>query len=227
MNCCFSTNHYKEILESLKENNYEIKRIMDYTGKEKKAIFLRHDVDFSLEMAYDMANIEYDSGIKSSYMIYLHSEMYNALSPKGMGMIRSIYDMGHEIGLHAEGTNFIQEENKILEYIFKGNVFNYTFHLPGLRQRLESFKYIRNAMKLPLKYISDSGRNWRELCLCKHINKDKLLHVLVHPEWWITNAGTREGSVAKLWMYQDSKTQREIEEVKQLLVNYVRDDLKQ
>jgi hypothetical protein len=34
-----------------------------------------------------------------------------------------------------------------------------------------------------LKYISDSGRNWRQECMCHHIGVDDKMQILVHSEW--------------------------------------------
>jgi hypothetical protein len=34
-----------------------------------------------------------------------------------------------------------------------------------------------------LKYISDSGRNWRQERMCHHIGVDDKMQILVHSEW--------------------------------------------
>src|ERR1044072_7356215 len=99
LNCSFTLQHYKECIELAKDKGYSIIPVKDY-DKQKKVILLRHDIDFSLEYAYEFANIEYDLGVCSSYYVYLHSPTYNALSPKSMEMIKAMKDMGHEIGLH-------------------------------------------------------------------------------------------------------------------------------
>ena len=235
MKCEFSLEHYKECIELAKDKGYMILPIKHYNDpnyhqypKNSKTILLRHDVDFSLEYAYELANFEYDLGINSSYYIYLHSELYNALSPKSMGMIREMKDMGHEIGLHTEGTNYIMFEEELLDKIFnKPTITSYTSHLWNLRKPLIIPSLTNPQTDIKIKYISDSGRNWREGCMCNHIGKINKLHILIHPEWWVSNGVTREDAVHKLWQSNLQSLVRNMTDIKQMLVEYVRDDLKQ
>ena len=227
MKCEFSLAHYKECIELAKDKGYTITTARNFKEQiNKQVILMRHDVDFSLEYAYELANFEYDLGIKSSYYIYLHSELYNALSPKSMKMIKEMQGMGHEIGLHTEGDSYIYGEEKVLNELV-GSIVTYTHHLADLRLYV-GIPYLTDPqINIKIKYISDSGRNWREGCLCQHIgNKDKL-HILVHPEWWVSNGVTREDAVHKLWQSQLQTTVRNMTDIKQILVDYVRDDLKQ
>src|ERR1051325_7969040 len=153
LNCSFTLQHYKECIELAKDKGYYFIRASDYKDQDEKIILMRHDIDFSLEYAYELANIEYDLGIFSNYYVYLHSPTYNALSPKGMEMIKQMKGMGHEIGWHGEGTNYLQDEDKILSQITGEGVKTWTFHLPGLTKELSIG--LDNPNDLKLKYISD------------------------------------------------------------------------
>jgi len=233
MHCGFNIDHYKEIVTKARDEGYLICPIKDYQLNEKhrkKIILLRHDVDFSLEFAYELANIEYDLGVCSTYHIYLHSPTYNALSPKSIKMIKEIKDMGHEIGLHAEGDTFdssIQNEDRLLEFMIGDNIRTYSNHLWNLRKTLKIPYLIHPNNLTKYHYISDSGRNWREDCLCKNIGKHNRLHVLIHPEWWVTQADTRAQAVNRLWLSLEHALVKEVQEIKEMLIKYVKEDLKQ
>jgi len=42
-----------------------------------------------------------------------------------------------------------------------------------------------DASNIKIKYISDSGRNWRENCFCQHIGKFDNIQILIHPLHWV------------------------------------------
>ena len=225
MNCGFTLNHYKEIIELAKDEGYTITPTIGYLDELKKPLLLRHDIDFSIEMAYEMANFEYDLGICSSYYVMLHSPTYNALAPDSIEMIRQMYKMGHEIGLHYDSRYSMSFETDILSRINMKAIYSYTQHAPGLTKK-EEYQTLVDPNDLDLKYISDSGRNWREGCVCQHIGKDKKLHVLIHPVWWITESKDRQDAIHKLWLSFQDKTVKDVKDIKQLLYEYYRDDLK-
>ena len=229
MNCGFTLEHYKECIESAKDKGYTIIPIREYQdnkAKVKKVILMRHDVDWSLEYAYELANIEYDLDVRSSYYIYMHSELYNTLSPKSMEMLRQMVGMRHEIGLHTEGTNYLNNERDVLSDITNNLVHSYTFHLPGLRDDIR-FSHLLNPQDIEIKYISDSGRHWREGCMCEHIGKEDKLQILTHAEWWCTKSSSRDDGVNKLWQSQLQTLVRNMTDIKQQLAEYARDDIKQ
>ena len=222
MKCEFSLTHYKECIELAKDRGYKIKRVKDHyfdSLNGKKVILLRHDVDFSLEYAYELANIEYDLGVKSSYYIYLHSELYNPLSPKSMGMIKSIVDMGHEIGLHYDSRYDVGEEDIFLSRIAQDPIDSVGHHWPASNQFL-NYNYLLNPNKLEYKYISDSGRNWRDGCLCENIGKYGKLHVSMHPEWWVSGGVDRWQAINNMYQSYEATLSRNITDVRNMIKDY-------
>jgi hypothetical protein len=223
LKCEFSLLHYKEIIETARDKGYIITPIRKYTDSNVKQILLRHDVDFSLEFAYDLANIEYDLGVESSYYVLLHAETFNVLAPKSMGIIETMSKI-HEVGLHYDSRYSLSHEVDILSSIARKPITSYTQHVPTLSSK-EVYQGLINPNELDFTYISDSGRNWREGCICQHIGKQKKLHVSMHPEWWVTNSKNREDMIHQLQMQQLNKANKNITEIKQMLYEYYRDDL--
>ncbi|MCL7414299.1 MAG: hypothetical protein M8353_11935 [ANME-2 cluster archaeon] len=66
---------------------------MDCTDK---CIILRHDVDRAIGRAQDMAQLEYECGITSTYYFRHTKDVFRP------DIMRKIADMGHEIGFHYE-----------------------------------------------------------------------------------------------------------------------------
>ena len=73
MSCDFTLAHYRELLEAA--DDYEWATF----DREPRAgdLFLRHDVDLSLEAALAMARIEHERGARASYFLMTESRFYN------------------------------------------------------------------------------------------------------------------------------------------------------
>lgn len=219
MPCEFSKQHYFDTLLKAKDLGYEIKRVCDYSD-DKKVILLRHDIDFSLDYAHKLATYEERFGIKSSYYVYLHTQTYNALSPEGMDIIRKIKKLGHEIGLHYDSRYDLKYEDAVLADINKEkDIKSYTQHNPSMTK---SFHFL-DPNDVKIKYISDSGRNWREGCFCKWIGKEDKLHVLVHPIWWVGNGNSRAEIVHNMILDTKKNIDKAHGDIKQMYVEYERE----
>jgi len=183
LSCNFGIAHYFETLNAYHDAGYSITPVSDYFQGHtfNKHILLRHDVDLSLDYALELALLEKDNGIKATYYILLHSGLYNSAEILGTEKIRDIRRAGHEIGLHVDSRYYLgQIEFSLLEHIAQCDVTTWCHHLVTLTPALDM---PRNASTIPYKYLSDSGMNWREGCMCKHINEYDKLQILVHPCW--------------------------------------------
>ncbi len=206
--CGFSFDHYGYILGQLLQTSFEF---LFFTDKPKtdRFIFLRHDVDRSLEKALAMANWERQLGVKSTYFVRLHSRYYNCFSFPGLKALREIMAAGHEIGLHTEfydlakifgddGMEVFAREKRILEDILERPVRVFSphrtsgstntdeihRHLKVLRTNHDMLCTFDERFQRDVKYISDSSGIWREGCPCGYLNDFSRLQILIHPIWW-------------------------------------------
>ena len=77
---------------------------------------LRHDIEFSIDRALEMARIEHeDLNVHSTYTVQLRNNTYNALSQKNIEAIQEIESMGHYIGLHQHPP--MMEDEVLVDYI--------------------------------------------------------------------------------------------------------------
>jgi hypothetical protein len=65
---------------------------------EDGAIFVRHDVDLSLEAAVTMAEAEADLGVRATYFLMTESVFYNLASPVGVRALARLRELGHAVG---------------------------------------------------------------------------------------------------------------------------------
>jgi hypothetical protein len=172
-------------------------------GLEKDiGFFFRHDVDISLKKAVEMAEFESKNGIKSTYYILLSSPYYNALEAENLQRIRTLRELGMNIGLHYDNSIKVQDANQCSsEIIIQLGILQHhigeleeksvTFHKPfrgadinGETVNLLNLSNIYSPnFDRRFKYISDSGHNWRENPY-DIINTNNMVHINTHPEWY-------------------------------------------
>jgi len=198
-NCKFTLQHYKEVLSYAKKQ-YTFQTFSEYVNspKQSHAILLRHDVDYSIDKAFEMAKLESSLGIKSTYFVLLRASFYNPYSPTNTSHLKKILELGHEIGLHYDSTELskekfpykkLKEEINQLEQIIDHKIFVIAQHNPTISPKLnkipEKFLDVRESKIFKsIPYISDSVKNWRAGCMCNHIGKETILQILIHPIWW-------------------------------------------
>ena len=216
MGCDFSLDHFEEILTLVRER-YEALTFREWTlgGARTPRVFIRHDVDHSLRLASQMARVEAKLGVRSTYFIQLHSDLYAAATPAGASMVRDLVALGHEIGLHYDTGYYLSAERDpsaafeadlaLLSRLAGTPVVSAAKHNPidtpaarDLASRVKFDPYSEAFMR-GLKYISDSSMKWREGCACEHLARGRELQVLLHPVWWLVEGPTLEAKVRQSW----------------------------
>jgi hypothetical protein len=159
----FSINYYRDILESAKNNGYELLSIRDYVLNKaakfsQKIVLIRHDLDDKPQRLNAILDVEADLGIRSSIYVLVHTNTYNFLSVPVLQSLRHAESMGFEIGLHSNFVEFaklldakpddiLAKEIKILRCHFQidgiacHRNIDYMFNsLPYLEEKWPSFK---------------------------------------------------------------------------------------
>lgn len=207
----FTYSSYKKMLVLLKENSFKICNYETYQDS-YRSVILRHDIDFSLKTALQLAELEYKQGIQSTYFILLATPFYNPFHRKSRNIIETIRDMGHAIGLHFDEANyFISNKEELINHVereiailSKGldmDIKSVSMHRPS-KWVLEAdvhFPSVINSYSKEFfkdfKYLSDSRMNWRE-DVYQVIQSDLYdrLHILTHPIWY----GEKERSMKEI-----------------------------
>lgn len=111
----FTLTKYKELCQVIVSSEYTPLTVHEYLTQEylDKCIILRHDVDRVAKRALDMARLEHEYNIVSTYY-FRHTE--DVFHPE---VIREIADMGHEIGFHYEVMDKAKGDTEKAIDIFK------------------------------------------------------------------------------------------------------------
>lgn len=202
----FTEVNYRRLLKILAKKYTSVSYDYSVICNHSRELLLRHDVDFSLNRALSLAQIENEEGVRSTYFIYPHCEFYNIWESSQYEIIREIAMLGHDIGLHfdhqfysrTKDLDFEQlavNEKNFLENIFDVKISAISFHNPETNGTLgldsDYYGGMVNAysktIKDTYKYCSDSNGYWRYDRLEDVIISDKYdkLHILLHPEWWV------------------------------------------
>ncbi len=133
-NVDFSLSAYKNLLLTLKDNGYTFMTFENWCENKpnKKLVIIRHDVDLLPFNSLATAKIEAEMNIKSTYYFRFLKKSNNPV------VIKSIVELGHEIGYHYEELS-----------VFKGNIQKSYDHF---KKMLEYFRHF-----YPVKTISMHG----------------------------------------------------------------------
>lgn len=195
--------HYADILNKLKDHSFACILYGEYDpqANQDRLVILRHDLDASIRYAHQIAEVETNKSMKSTYFVWLTSPFYNVMDKESLKLLKDISDMKHDIGLHFDVSAYagitdvepaIRREVNILSEMIERPVQTFSFHRP-ISTLLEADLHIPGFINAysrtffkDFKYISDSNHHWREGCVCNHLNNARL-HILTHPIWWTWN----------------------------------------
>ena len=105
-----SYSEYRKILKRMRETG----RLCSFEEAQSRDSFivLRHDIEFSIPKALQMALIERRSGVKSVYYVQTGNRAYNPFASENLVLLRMIAMLGHRIGLHyRQGEGNYQDES--------------------------------------------------------------------------------------------------------------------
>lgn len=185
MACAFTLEHYSEILHAAREGGYRFASFGEPPARGD--LFLRHDVDLSLEAAVEMAELEADEGATTTYLLMTRSVFYNLSSREGEAALARLRELGHQVGLHAVHPHVELDERFDRVVAWHNPEPGYmTLPIEGAMNPMEP-RYFD-----PATYRSDSNHRWRSGCPHEELRARSFpwLQVLVHPELWIYPGAT-------------------------------------
>lgn len=205
----FSFDDYKEIINAIKDKG-TYSTLYEAIGKEK-FIIMRHDVEYSVERARDLAEFEESMGFFSHYFFQCTNNAYNILSLKNKKILKNMHDKGHIIGLHFALNEVsdmkiirknIKREIDMLSDMLEFKIDTFSIHRPSTDSLKENIKLngIINAYQddfftfepnakpesdLRVKYLSDANHIWRYGYPSRDtIFKYDRIQILTHPFAW-------------------------------------------
>jgi hypothetical protein len=178
--CGFDLAHYAELLDAAVAGGYRFVFFDHEPGPGD--LFLRHDVDLSLDAAIHMANREHERGIGATYFLMTRSDFYNLGTRRGELAIHTLRALGHRVGLHGVHPHAALDDrfDPVLAW-----------HTPDPATMSEPVDGAVNVYAPPWfdpgHYRSDSNQHWRNGCPHDDLRAGRFdwLQLLVHPEIWV------------------------------------------
>ncbi len=208
---------YCNFIDSFKKNEYKFIFFDQLKIEKYGQVILRHDVDFHPSYALEMAKLESQCNIKSTYFFLVRNNMYNLLSKENTEIIKEIKSLGHRISLHFDSeiyediNNGFQLEVQIFNKIFDESINIISYHRPPkkiLTREIEinNFKttYDDEFFK-EIKYFSDSSGVFKygNPVNSEEFQQNKTMQILIHPIWWISEGNNRLDKI--LWHKKKQK----------------------
>jgi hypothetical protein len=205
MSCAFTLDHYRELLDAARAGGYRFATFDAPPGRGD--LFLRHDVDLSLDAALRMAELEADAGATATYFVMTESVFYNLASKEGVAALGRLRALGHRVGLHAVYPNARLDER------FDPVV---AWHNPDPEYMSAPIGGAVNVMQDgwfdPATYRSDSNQRWRSGCPHEELRSGAFawLQLLTHPEIW-AYPGATMGETMRAML--DAERERRLEQL--------------
>ncbi|MEN8220524.1 MAG: hypothetical protein ABFS56_30080 [Pseudomonadota bacterium] len=189
----FSLSGYQKLISRAKKT-LRVAEIDDHD----LGLILRHDVDLSWDMAYQMSRVEKELGVVSTYYVLLTSPYYNPLTKEIREQAEQMLGEGFEIGLHFDPEAYdcgdeqylierLENEVNILESVYGFKIRSYSMHNPSKHGKFIKINGLIDAYRADIfndeSYISDSCFSFRgkkpEVMIEK--SKQRLVCFLTHP----------------------------------------------
>jgi len=195
----FSYDCYVSLINKLKKY-YKIVLVSDAENTKGKVCVLRHDVDLSISKALEIAKLEHENGIVSTFYFLVHSKMYDIFDSKNVSLVKTIISYGHEIGLHYDESLYkddleielnVKNEISKIENFYHIKIKSVSMHRPSQKTLTANYSF-SNLINLygslffkKYFYVSDSRMNWKSdpFLLCDDFGPDKV-QLLIHPIWY-------------------------------------------
>jgi hypothetical protein len=217
----FSFEEYREIIRTYKPI---IKDFKDIDENSINYCLIRHDVEFLLERALVIAEIDHDEGIKSSFFIQVMNSAYNPLSTRNKSILSQIDRLGHNIGLHLYSSHIeendtsqmiaeLESQVQILQLCIEKKVDRFSFHRPpswalGIDFSKHTnlinaygplyFELIKNnEMPKKIKYFADSNHKWNYGHPLE-TNNYNAFQLCLHPDEWLEEGGDETENFTKI-----------------------------
>jgi len=162
-------------------------------------VILRHDIDFSLRCAVEMAYLDKQAAATSTFFVLMTAPYYNPLAEDGVRAIREIAGLGHECGLHYDCTGFelLSSEERVkrvdlmartLEDATGVPIRTIAQHKPARSPIRQEFPLYVNAYSAAyfkdIAYFSDIRMMFRVPDVAEFLRQNPRSQALIHPVWW-------------------------------------------
>ena len=179
---------------------FSLERLSRMFAMKHPHVFWRHDVDYSIDCAVEMAAFEKEHGIRSVYFLRVLGEGgYNINNLDVLAKIEEIRGCGHLLGVHVDLK--LQRDVRvwtgqmIKSCIEQTNMATFShdrrvsFHMPphsSLWKKVPGFS-VASEPVWKGRYIADSRGAFKHEQPEERLERKDQIQINLHPEWWFLN----------------------------------------
>ena len=192
---------YKDFINEFLLNGYRVVMFDSLDLSKKNQLILRHDIDFDIKAAYEIAVIEHEINVKSTFFFLLRGDFYNLTSSENYDLVKKIESLGHKISLHydieiyTDPKKELIEEIKIFEDFFNAKIDIISVHRPSkdFLKNPNNYFDVSNTYEdkyfEQISYFADSGGRFRfgSPLESPDYKLNHNIQLLTHPIWWTSN----------------------------------------
>jgi hypothetical protein len=216
----FSLDAYHDLLRLAHEKGWKVAAYPEKGSLGPRQILLRHDVDYSVEIALEMARANAALGVHGTFFLLLRSDLYNLWSPRNQELARQIQAAGQSVGLHfaalqpvppneASLARMVKREFELLREVVPGAAPVFAWHNPTTAW-LDRFGKLEvegliNAyaprFTVAMRYRSDSNLRHSPDDFARLLQSEDAspLHLLFHPLNWVVGGRDMIEILAGTW----------------------------
>lgn len=212
----YSKESYKSILRLALDEGYRFASFQEVSGR--KIIYLRHDVDFSIDMALKLSELNASLGVQGTFFLLVRSQIYNLLSNYSLKMVEEMEKLGQRIALHFTPPVAKQDDQQIAFLIKKefdlirSQIPNiepvFSWHNPG-HSSLSTLSSLQihglvntydSYFLRDVGYFSDSNMRHTAEEFKDVVSRGMpKLHLLFHPLNWVIGGANMKDILAVTW----------------------------
>lgn len=205
---------YRDLICRAQTAGWSFGSFLDPPG-EGRTIYLRHDVDYSLELAVELAELNDALGVSGTFCVQLRAQLYNPFERTETERLRRLRDLGQEVALHyvidpgsAPVPDAVSREFELLRTLIPDASPMFAWHQPT-SALLEATEFAvpglvdaygaRFFHETP--YLSDSTHRTSvdELQTEVEAVQGPALQLLLHPVNWIAGGSSGVEILVRGW----------------------------
>lgn len=225
----YSLESYRLIVERAISSGYAFVPFNHQTKPAAGSIYLRHDVDYSPELACRLAEVNAEMKVAGTFFVLLRSHAYNLMSSSSRALVRKIHELGQHVALHAvidsgspDGIeNRLRSDFEFMqrEFPFLSPAFSWHNPTPEILAQTSSLEeiggltncyanhYTRAAIYCSDSNMRHSADNFMELVGARQAQP---LQLLFHPLIWVIGGDKMIRALAQAWPYLIKEQEHEM-----------------
>ncbi|MCK4394327.1 hypothetical protein KAX17_15610 [Candidatus Bipolaricaulota bacterium] len=218
----YSKEGYRSLLKLALEEGYKFIGFLDKCDNYSHCIYLRHDIDYSLNMALELAEINASMGVQGTFSVLLRSQVYNLLSHWALSQVKKIHALGQHLAFHYALPPTIPTSDGEFAALILADFDIVQRHLPeiepafawhnttpelisrGLHLVVPGLVNIYSAYFIKdIPYYSDTYMRYSVAEFEKIIARENCsaLHLLFHPLHWVAGGRDAFEALVRTWPY--------------------------